>query len=63
VLRKSGYSGGPDSKELHQQLAGRYIVYRLIWEILQSDAGPELPADLTRELEESMFEAYAAEDG
>ncbi|GHJ84411.1 hypothetical protein NliqN6_0813 [Naganishia liquefaciens] len=43
-------------------LAGRYIVYRLILEILQSDAGAVLPEDMTRELEESMFEAYAAED-
>jgi hypothetical protein len=31
-------------------------------EIFQSEAGPVLPEDLTLELEESMFEAYAAED-
>ncbi|KAJ9095740.1 hypothetical protein QFC19_007453 [Naganishia cerealis] len=43
-------------------LAGRFIVYRLLVELFQSDAGSTLPEDLTQELEESMFEAYAVED-
>ncbi|KAJ9120857.1 hypothetical protein QFC22_002791 [Naganishia vaughanmartiniae] len=43
-------------------LAGRFIVYRLLVELFQSDAGAALPEELTQELEESMFEAYAAED-